>query len=391
MRRFRRALLLLVAFAAIAFLGLWIAGPTPVSFGPYVQNVTTESAEICWFDEEPRRIQVVIRDRPVLAEESATSAHRVRIAGLGPDTTYEYDVRDPETGKSRGGGSFRTPPEDASRPFRFAVVGDSGKAPLWVRMHRFGWDRVHGLSPRTKQYDVAEWLAAKEPDFFVHLGDMIYHHNELPAYEGAFYLPFANVLRRAPIFAMFGNHDVYPFEEPAFFRLFRAGETIATKDRYGEYSHTFVWGGIRFLMLETFFHEWEEGSATRAWLLATLRDSPQPRTIVIMHTPAFSDERDIVENQNIQNNLWPVLVRHGVDLVIAGDSHSYQRFEPIDGVTQLIVGTGGKRIRPVERTARLAHVEEKFGFLLIEVRGARIEGSFCSAGDECLDRFTIGE
>ena len=109
-----------------------------------------------------------------------------------------------------------------------------------------------------------------------------------------------------------------------------------------------------------------------------------------MHTPAYSDEAGLAENELLQKRLWPLFVQAKVALVISGDSHSYQRFKPIGGVTQVVVGTGGKSIRPVA-ARRLAHKEERFGFLLVKVTGTRIEGEFWASGETPLDRFDIPE
>ena len=45
--------------------------------------------------------------------------------------------------------------------------------------------------------------------------------------------------------------------------------------------------------------------------------------------------------------VWTLLAEHGADVVLDAHDHNYQRWEPIDGITSFVVGTGGARIRPV--------------------------------------------
>lgn len=376
----------------ICFAALWVAGPKPVEMGPYVQNVTANSAEICWFGETPRRIEVWIDEgKPVdrtIESPDSRSAQRIRVGDLRAGTAYEYGVRDFETKVQLDYGVFRTPPITTDSKFTFAAVGDSGKTPRWFKMHRFGWERIGAFFPKPKQWEVGRWMAAKQPDLFIHLGDVIYSHDQLPAYDEVFFRPFADVIRSAASVVTLGNHDMHRWEHPEFFRLFHGPKPLDPGQGHKDFSHTFTWGAVRFLVLDAFWQKWGADSPMRAWLVETLKTNTLPRTIVIMHHPAFTDEAGAAENEVIQKNLWPLFVKHGVDLILSGDSHNYQRFRPIDGVTQVVVGTGGKSIRPVA-PKRLAHHEERFGFLLVTVDGTSITGEFWAGEPQPLDRFTL--
>ena len=394
-RKLRRALLGCGILLAVAFVALWLAGPEPVEMGPYVQNVTQTSADVCAFDESPTRVKVVVEGSEgeiTVAEDEPVSAHVLSVRNLAPGTTYAYRILAAATGVQRWAGEFATAPRDAAKPFTFVVVGDSGDVPNWFKLHRFGWGRMRGAlqyTERTAQWDVAEWIAKSAPDFFVHLGDIIYTHNQLPGYEEAFFRPFGPVLRRCPLVATFGNHDMHTWKHPEFFRIFHTPQPLDPAKEYSDFSHAFTWAGVQFLVLDCFWQEWGTDGETSKWLDRTLRESRFSRKIVVMHSPCYSDERNATEHVEVRRRLWPVFARHRVDLVIAGDSHNYQRFKPIDGVLQVIVGTGGRSIRPVARSDRLHHAEERFGFLLVRVTGNRIEGEFRTGAVEPLDRFVI--
>ena len=56
---------------------------------------------------------------------------------------------------------------------------------------------------------------------------------------------------------------------------------------------------------------------------------------------------------------WQVLYEHGVEFVMGGNDHHYERFAPqtpfgdldlTDGIRQFVVGTGGRFLRPVTDT-----------------------------------------
>jgi acid phosphatase len=79
-----------------------------------------------------------------------------------------------------------------------------------------------------------------------------------------------------------------------------------------------------------------------AWLAA----STAPWKIVAMHHPAFSCG-GYLGDARVRSRLVPILRRRGVDLVLAGHDHNYQRFAPRRGVTYVVHGGGGTRLYPL--------------------------------------------
>jgi hypothetical protein len=91
----------------------------------------------------------------------------------------------------------------------------------------------------------------------------------------------------------------------------------------------------------------DRDSAQGQWLRADLAAHPNVCTAAIYHHPRFSSG-DHGGDANVQT-LWGPLDDHGVDVVINGHDHSYERFAPMDGagradsagIRQFVVGTGG--------------------------------------------------
>jgi len=130
------------------------------------------------------------------------------------------------------------------------------------------------------------------------------------------------------------------------------------------------------------------------WIRRTLASTDAPFTIALVHFPPHlcskggfaSPTRDWIR----------LLADGGVDLVVSGNHHSYQRFAPQDGVTYVIAGNGGASLydvtpgRCTEGAPKLrAFDDEANGFLELGVSGARLSGQAVAADGSVLDEFEI--
>ena len=89
-------------------------------------------------------------------------------------------------------------------------------------------------------------------------------------------------------------------------------------------------------------------AAQQAWLAADLAAHPNRCTLAYFHHPRFSS--GLHGNQYEMQEFWDILYAGGVDLVISGHDHDYERFAPQDpegnldtrrGIREIVVGTGG--------------------------------------------------
>jgi hypothetical protein len=94
------------------------------------------------------------------------------------------------------------------------------------------------------------------------------------------------------------------------------------------------------------------------WLAADLAANPSLCTAAYFHTPRFSSGLKHGNDINTRD-FWQVLYEHGAELVMGGNDHDYERFapqtpdgfaDPVDGIRQFVVGTGGRFLRPVSST-----------------------------------------
>jgi hypothetical protein len=95
------------------------------------------------------------------------------------------------------------------------------------------------------------------------------------------------------------------------------------------------------------------GSAQERWLRADLAAHPARCTLAYWHHPMLSSGIPGF-NSSVQP-LWQALFDAGVDVLLTGHDHGYERFAPMDataardgerGVRQFVVGTGGKNREP---------------------------------------------
>jgi 3',5'-cyclic AMP phosphodiesterase CpdA len=97
-----------------------------------------------------------------------------------------------------------------------------------------------------------------------------------------------------------------------------------------------------------------EGSPQLEWLRADLAAHRSTCSLAYFHHPLFSSGQHGPELH--VRALWTVLYDQGVDVVVSGHDHIYERFAPQDpagrpdggrGIRQFIAGTGGAALTPV--------------------------------------------
>ncbi len=98
-----------------------------------------------------------------------------------------------------------------------------------------------------------------------------------------------------------------------------------------------------------------EGSPQVEWLKADLAANPAQCTAAYFHVPRFSSGEKHGSDARTRA-FWQALYEHGAELVMSGNDHDYERFapqtpdgfaDPVDGIRQFVVGTGGRFLRPV--------------------------------------------
>ncbi|MEW5960815.1 MAG: metallophosphoesterase [Chloroflexota bacterium] len=151
-----------------------------------------------------------------------------------------------------------------------------------------------------------------------------------------------------------GNHDYHTAGASGYYTYFGATasplETHCTGNCKGYYSYTL--GDWHLIVLNSEIAH-EAGSAQEQWLRADLAAHPSKCTLAYWHKPRFSSGRH-GNNASVQP-FWQALYEYGVDVVLNGHDHTYERFapqnptgqaDPSQGIREFVVGTGGAGLYP---------------------------------------------
>jgi predicted phosphodiesterase len=202
------------------------------------------------------------------------------------------------------------------------------------------------------------------------LGD--YSYGSVSEFE-----PVVDTLKAAgiPFKGVQGNHD-----SSSYARLFGQPSMI----------HAFDAGQSRIILLNTE----ESYSANTQFLENQLKNTNQPWKIVAMHNPLYSSPSNHPEEKELAGRLQPLFDQYGVDLVIYGHNHNYERIKLPDKPTVFIqAGTGGESHYDIKGSRSDGGVEfqddNDYGFVKLTINSNTLSGQFISHGGKILDSFSM--
>jgi calcineurin-like phosphoesterase family protein len=327
---------------------LTAAGERAIDRKPYVQNVTTSSATVLFTTRDvaaqttlrltrPHRLGAL--DVPTQADPSDVTGHQRRalLTGLEPAATYCYELE----GWSAPVGFRTAPAAGTGARVRFIAFGDSG-----------------GDSRELVRREMDEVPF----DLMLHAGDIAYQRGTLAEFEATFFATYASLLARVPIFPASGNHE-YGTDAAAPYR-----QVFALPDNGGpdgvERWFSYDWGDIHLVALDTE----RVGVEQSSWLERDLGATARAWKVVYMHKPPYSSGTH-GSSLDVRAAFSPLFERFGVQLVVSGHDHDYERMKPIAGVTYIVSGGGGFSLRAVGSSDFTAHSESTFHFLHADLQG----------------------
>jgi hypothetical protein len=302
-----------------------------VSRQPYLQIVTPNSITIRW-DTQSSEVGTVYYGSTATSltssktESIAKTKHEITIPGLSPKQKYYYSIAGPSGGAADQ--YFVTAPTAGSaQPTRIWVVSD------------FGQSASSGDNLRRNQtIDVWKTFNNNDfhTDFMLSLGDQSEVDTELQLQE--YYFNQLNVVfKTTPVYTIAGNHEDNDgqvgyratFSLPA--QAEAGGYPSGTRDYY-----SFNYGNIHVVGLTV------EGGvsisgAQKTWLQNDLANNKSDWLIAFMHRPMHSagyhPTDKAGETAPQQKAHWlPLLEAAGVDLILSGHNHVYERSYLLDNL-----------------------------------------------------------
>jgi len=223
---------------------------------------------------------------------------------------------------------------------------------------------------------VADLVASQNPVAVLTVGDNVYSDAGYGALVGDYYGAFVNEER---FFPATGNHDY--------------DQGIANFDSYFDYlngqrDYTVTLGRAEFFVLDG-----DQGLASldanhnqENWLRGEVSASAADYKIVLVHYPPFSSGDRHGSTPDYQWDFAGI----GIDLVISGHDHIYERIEA-GGVTYIVDGAGGKTLYACgDRVAGSIICDDAiFGALFLSADDSHLSGRYVSAAGNVSDTFTI--
>ena len=282
-------------------------------------------------------------------------AHHARIGGLRPDASYLYGAL--HDGAAPRFSAFRTAPRGRA-PFTFTSFGDQGTptlgrlydppagvtlpAPLWVN------DNLGTPSAA----DTMLGVERLQPLFHLFNGDLCYAnlaHDRVRAWWD-FWENNSRSAANRPWMPSAGNHENELGNGPIGYRAYQTFFSVPEAAGQTELTHglwyAFTAGSVRVVSIanddicyqdsgDTYVRGYSAG-AQKAWLeaelAATRRNSAIDWIVVCMHQVAISTaDHSNGADLGIREEWAPLFDKYGVDLVVCGHEHHYERSHPIRG------------------------------------------------------------
>ncbi|MBX6340938.1 MAG: metallophosphoesterase [Thermomicrobiaceae bacterium] len=234
---------------------------------------------------------------------------------------------------------------------------------------------------------VTSLIASWNPNMFLYLGD-VYDDGtptEFRNWYGAkdgnqFFGQFAAITNPTV-----GNHEYQGSQAPGYFDYW---------DNIPHY-YSFDAGGWHFISLDSTsnYGKTSTTSSQYQWLAQDLDAHANPCTLVFFHHPVFSIGPQ--GNTTSMNAIWSLLAQKGVDVVLTGHDHDYQRWVALDGsgnpsatgVREFVVGTGGHAIQSFARSdSRVAAKAAKYGALRLKLYSDHVDFFFTDINSTFTDQ-----
>ena len=278
--------------------------------------------------------------------------------------------------------------ENGEENFNFAAAGDFGCS--------------------TNTQNTIENMQSKDPEIVLTLGDHSYHST-----ADCWFDMMSPV--KDKLMVTLGHHDV----EDGQAKMNQYMNSFAMDKPFYSYEYN----KVHFLVMSA-KSVYYKGSEQYNFVLEDLKKASENENVnwivVSSYGPPYTSPSEHTAFKELREVYHPIFEQYGVDLVLSGHNHNYQRTYPLtynpndsgeptvtnaaasnydgqkDGIVFAIVGTGGVNFYSFNGQAPFVDTQfaNKFGFLNIDISNGnpdtKLTGTFYdNKGGQILDQFTI--
>ena len=241
---------------------------------------------------------------------------------------------------------------------RFAIIGDTGT----------GSKQQQQLADLMTKYREAFPF-----EFVLMMGDNLYG-SETPAdYKKKFQNVYQRLLDdKVKFYASLGNHD-QPNER--FYEYFNMN---------GKEYYRFSKSNAAFYALNSNYMDKKQ----LEWLEGELAKDTSEWKIAFFHHPPYSSGGKHGSDNQLRKIVEPIFVKYGVNVVLTGHDHFYERIKPQKGIYYFVSGAGGKlREGDVKESSPLTakYYDTDMSFMLVEIVKGELHFQVISRTGETVD------
>ena len=408
-------------------------GTAAVLRGPYLQVGTSSNIVMRWRTSAATDSRVRFGTNAGNLNLNAdynllVTDHEVVLNGLLPDTKYYYDIGT-TAGAIAGDASYHfttAPVPGTPKPTRIWAIGDFGTGFIPVQ-------------PNVRDAYV-NFSAGRHTDVWLMLGDNAYGSGLDHEYQAYCFNVYPTQFRQTVVWPTVGNHETGQnqllSDNYDYYRIF----TMPTMGQAGgvpsgtEHYYSYDYANIHFVCLDSETAIFRQANSVMAqWLKTDLADNTRDWIIAYFHHPPYSKGSHYSDNDTesiqLRGNFLPILEAYGVDVVLSGHSHSYERsyflnghyghsstinanhfinhgdgrtngggayLKPAGGMgangglVYIVDGTSGGQGGGGELNHPAMHYSTlTYGSLVIDVTGQRLDATFVTDSGDIDDTFTI--
>lgn len=303
--------------------------------GPYLQSASNARVTIKWRTNIPCYSSIdygtdINNLSNTLSDNVNNTEHEITLTGLSTDTKYFYRIGTGSEILLDSGTDiyFKTyPPPGMDAPLTAWILGDCGTA---------------NSDQRNVRDAYYSYIGQDHTDMILFLGDNAYNSGTDAEYQNAiFNNMYESKLQNSVAWSCLGNHDGKSADSDnqsgpyydifTFPKMGECGGLASGTEAYYSYDY----GNVHFIILDSYETDRSVNGPMYIWCENDIQATSAKWIIAMWHHPAYtkgSHDSDSESNLiQMRERFLPMLEANGVDLVLSGHSHSYERSYYING------------------------------------------------------------